>query len=291
MPPGGPTSGQYFGALRRPVPRVLRALEPAGATARALAARQHGWRSVAATCDAVAWMRFERAVVARADTIVALTDGDREVFQSLGTSTPIARIGLTPRVPDRPANPDRADDRTIAFVANFAHEPNIHAARTLALHVLPSVRTEIDDARLLLVGDGSDRLALESDSVAATGRVESVGGQLEQAAVVCVPLRTGGGMRVKVFEALALGKPVVASPLSVAGLEVRDGEQVVLADTDEQFARAIVALLRDRERRVTLGTAARSWAIEQAGKNDAAKQLVALYTQLSAPEGEPSDSI
>ena len=116
----------------------------------------------------------------------------------------------------------------------------------------------------------------------ATGRVESVAESLEQAAVVAVPLRTGGGMRVKVFEALALGKPVVASRLAAAGLEAVDGEHLVLAETDAEFARAIASLLRDRPRRLALGAGARAWASEQAGADDSAHELLDVYRRLDA---------
>jgi glycosyltransferase involved in cell wall biosynthesis len=97
-------------------------------------------------------------------------------------------------------------------------------------------------------------------TVVVTGRVPDVTPYLDRAALVVVPLRLGGGMRVKVLEALAAGKAVVASPLAVEGLDVMDGKHVLLADSDRQFSDAIVQLLTQPERRTALAAHARSWA-------------------------------
>jgi glycosyltransferase involved in cell wall biosynthesis len=97
-------------------------------------------------------------------------------------------------------------------------------------------------------------------TVVVTGRVPDVTPYLDRAALVVVPLRLGGGMRVKVLEALAAGKAVVASPLAAEGLSVVGGKHLVLAESDEQFSDAIVRLLAEPEGRVALATCARSWA-------------------------------
>jgi polysaccharide biosynthesis protein PslH len=77
---------------------------------------------------------------------------------------------------------------------------------------------------------------------------------------VVAPLSSGGGMRVKALDALAAGKALVATPLALEGIDVRDGEQVLVAVDDAAFADAVVALLADEPRRVALGRAARAWA-------------------------------
>jgi glycosyltransferase involved in cell wall biosynthesis len=83
---------------------------------------------------------------------------------------------------------------------------------------------------------------------------------LDDANVVVAPLRRGGGMRVKVMEALAAGKAVVASPLAAAGLDVTHGQQLLLAERDDEFASLIVNLLNDPAERRRLAESARSWA-------------------------------
>jgi glycosyltransferase involved in cell wall biosynthesis len=93
-----------------------------------------------------------------------------------------------------------------------------------------------------------------------TGWVEDVTPYLARAAVVVAPIRTGGGQRVKVIEALSAGKALVASRRAIEGFDLGDGREVVLAETDEEFANAILRLLADEDERVALGTRARAWA-------------------------------
>jgi glycosyltransferase involved in cell wall biosynthesis len=112
------------------------------------------------------------------------------------------------------------------------------------------------------------------------GRVETVDPFLEQAAIVVVPLRLGGGQRVKVLEALAAGKAVVATRRATAGLSVRDGEEVMLAETDEEFQAAIERLLADPRDRVRLATGARAWAERELRPERLAEPYAALYASL-----------
>jgi glycosyltransferase involved in cell wall biosynthesis len=140
----------------------------------------------------------------------------------------------------------------------------------------------VPGARLLLVGDRPTRQmraqAGAHDTI--TGRVEDVGPYVDAASLVALPIRLGGGMRVKLLEALAAGKAVVASPVAAAGLELADGEQLVLADTDEQFATAIARLLGDPGARVRLGAAAREWALANLSWEDRARRYEQLYRRL-----------
>jgi glycosyltransferase involved in cell wall biosynthesis len=273
----------YLDAVRRPVPRVIRMLEPAAATAREVALRRRGLQKAASRFDARLTARFERRALGVADGIVVLTEGDRDVLSDTHQADlPMFVSGLTFVVPNQANEPHRADDRTVAFVGNFTHAPNAHAAETLARRILPALQLRVEGARLLLIGEGSESVSRDTRGVVATGRVHDIADSLEAAAVVAIPIRTGGGMRVKAFEALALGKAVVATPLAVAGLPTVDGQHLLLAESDEDFADAIAALLVDRPRRLALGAAAREWAVAQAAETSAARQLHAYYAELVA---------
>jgi len=117
-----------------------------------------------------------------------------------------------------------------------------------------------------------------------TGQVPSVTPYLDRAAVVVVPVRLGGGMRVKVLEALASGKAVVASPRAVEGLELVDGQGIVIADSDEEFCTAISELVESVERRVSLGRDARSWAEANLGWEQVVLAYEDLYRNLLAAD-------
>jgi glycosyltransferase involved in cell wall biosynthesis len=112
------------------------------------------------------------------------------------------------------------------------------------------------------------------------GNVPDVGPYLDRAAVVLAPLSLGGGMRVKVMEALAGGKAVVATPLALEGLEVADGEQVRIGRTDEELTRLTIELLQCRDRRAGLGTRARAWALAALGWEGPLAAFERLYASL-----------
>jgi glycosyltransferase involved in cell wall biosynthesis len=116
--------------------------------------------------------------------------------------------------------------------------------------------------------------------VVLTGFVPDLRPYLDRAAVVVAPLRVGGGMRVKVVEALAAGKAVVASGRAISGLSISDGEQVLLAETDHEFGDAVVRLLRDPERRAALAHRAHAWACAHLGWDEPISAYERLYESL-----------
>jgi glycosyltransferase involved in cell wall biosynthesis len=127
--------------------------------------------------------------------------------------------------------------------------------------ILPLVRATVPDATLSIVGRAPtpavQRLA-DIPGVTVTGRVDDVRPYLEEGAVYVVPLRIGGGTRLKIFEAMAMGKAVVSTTVGAEGLPVTNGEHLFCADEPASFASAVVGLLRDRERRQRMGTVART---------------------------------
>jgi glycosyltransferase involved in cell wall biosynthesis len=151
--------------------------------------------------------------------------------------------------------------------------------------VLPLIRAEEPDVRLSIVGRAPTpavkRLAEEA-GVHVSGRVDDVRPYMKDAAVYIVPLRIGGGTRLKIFEAMAMGKAVVSTTVGAEGLPVTSGEHVMLADEPRGFARAVVRLLRDVGRRRQIECAARSLVVERynwsavAGELESALERVAL---------------
>ena len=267
-------------------PRVLVVHEPAAARtaedARAALGRRRRARA-AARVEAVGWRQFERRALRAVDAAVAFREQDAETLRGLQPTTPVHVIPFGFDVPPEPLDPaGEPGGATIAFAANFVHTPNVEAARRLVLGVLPHVRRRRPDAKVVLVGRAPppEVRELAGDGVVVTGEVPSVEPFLGRANVVAVPVAIGGGIRVKLVEALAAGKAVVATPLAAAGLPVADGEQLRLAETDEELARAVLDLLADAETRVALGRRARAWAVEHAGWDAALDAYEQLYRSL-----------
>jgi glycosyltransferase involved in cell wall biosynthesis len=233
-----------------------------------------------------AWARFERRALSRADAVVAFTEKDCAVVRSLvGDNGPeIACIPL--RLPAAPVRSDRKRspvETDFLFVGNFKHPPNVDAAMRLVTAIFPAVRDAVPGASLYIVGaDPPEELTrAQTPGVHVTGWVESPHPYLAGAKTVLVPLRQGGGMRVKMIEACRAGKAVIASDLAVEGLGLRAGVEFVSANSDEEFIRCALDLIGDDDRCERLGKAARQWALRTQDSGEWLSQYERLYDRLA----------
>ena len=209
----------------------------------------------------------ERRYVEQADHVVAVSENDRAFFLRYIESS---RISVIPTGVDteyfqpfpEPEQPD-----TMAFTGTMDWMPNEDGVVYFADKILPLIRGEISDAAFWVVGRRPPRRvqALASSHVVVTGSVDDIRPYLGKAAVCVVPLRSGSGTRIKIFEAMAMGKAVVSTTMGAEGLPVRHGENIVLADAPSDFARHVVQLMRDPQRRAQLGLAARQLVEENYG--------------------------
>jgi glycosyltransferase involved in cell wall biosynthesis len=272
--------GQYLERTRTGPRTVLVEHEP-GTPAAADRCRMHrGLRGFIYKRDLIAWERFERSVLRNADAVVAFTAKDASALRRMA---PEAHIEVLPSGTVAPARADHRDSGTeLLFIGNYVHPPNVDAALRLARAIFPAVLREVPEARLVLAGANPPAAvrALGGEAVTVPGFVPNLAPLVDRAAVVPVPLRYGGGMRVKVLEALAAGKAVVASRTAVDGIAVRDGEQVLMAETDAEFAEAIRSLLTDPVRRAGLCSRARDWAVGNLGWERTIAGYDALYESL-----------
>ena len=266
-----------------PAPRVLRQYEPGAATARARTAHRTGLARLTGGLEERAWERFERGVMAGVQAVVALTERDAATLRPLAGTTPIEIIPLGVSTPAR-AMDSAGDAAELLFVGNFIHPPNVESAERLIAGILPLVRAQCPDAVLRIVGANAPPRwqGREKEGLLVSADVPDVGPFLERAAVVMAPLWTGGGMRVKVMEALAAGKALVATPLALEGLSVEDGRQVRIGRNDADLAQAAVELLRDPERRNALGRQARAWAMAALDWEGPVAAFERLYASLLA---------
>jgi polysaccharide biosynthesis protein PslH len=274
-------TGQFLPALDGSVPCLLVEHDPVSSEGTV--------PSLLSPLETRAWRSLGRSVSRRVDSLVVFTEHDRELVSELSGTAPITCIPLTYDLPPAPLNPAGANDFEVLSVGSFIHPPNVDAALWLAEEIFPAVRARIPAATLRLVGSHAPPsiLSLPGPGVSVSTDVPNVLPYLDAAAVVVAPVRTGGGMRVKVLEALAYGKAVVATRLGLEGVDVEEGVEVVIADTAEDIAAAIVDLLTDRERRATIAGAARAWAKENLDPDSQVKAYERLYASLVADRTRP----
>jgi glycosyltransferase involved in cell wall biosynthesis len=176
------------------------------------------------------------------------------------------------------------------FVGSMDWYPNEDAALHLMDTILPSIRREIPGASLHIVGRNPSarvRTAAARADVEVTGTVDDVRPHVAKAAVLLVPMRVGGGTRLKIFEALAMAKAVVSTTVGAEGLPLLPGTHFLQADDPSEFAAAVVTLLRDPRRREVLGAAGRTLVAERYSWSQIASEFAAHCTEALAAPGGP----
>lgn len=274
---------QYVGAAeRRNLPRILVEYDPGSAWAHELLTRTTGPRRLLRHVEVAAWRRYEQATRPRFDTIVVFAERDVAAVQPTAGGASILKIAYAVDVPSRPLDPEGSGPPTVLFVGGFAHHPNVDAALWLARSIFPRILERVPEARLEIVGHepGPEIRELDGGAVSVHASVPDVTPYLDRAAVVVAPIRIGGSMRMKVVEALALGKALVATPRAAEGVEAIAGDKFLLAADDDELVDAIAGLLLDRDRRRALGERARSWAETNLGWDRGVEDFERLYDEL-----------
>jgi polysaccharide biosynthesis protein PslH len=240
------------------------------------------WRREALRCRAA-----EMAAWRQATQCVTVTEDDAEVIRRVAPDVPVAVVpDGADHLPPHPARPLRcqrevAAEPRLMYLGNYAYEPNADAARFLVDEVLPLVRAAWPTAGLSLVGNAPPdwlRARAEADPrLEVTGLVPDVAAHLAACDVMVLPLRIGGGVKVKVLEGLAAGVPVVTTPAGAQGLPRGQGAPLVVDVDAGELARAVVRVLGEPSLRRSLAAAARHVAALLPTWDDAAAALLDVY--------------
>ena len=270
-------------AVRMNLPSILVDYDPPSTWARDLLEVTTGLRRFPRWVEVAAWRRYERATRPRFDAIVVFAERDVTAVESTAGGASLVRIPLAVEIPPRPLDPLGSEPPTVVFVGGFAHPPNVDAALWLGRTIFPRVVERVPEARLDLVGhEPSDEVrALAGGRVSVHASVPDVTPYLDRAAVVVAPIRLGGSMRMKVLEALAAGKALVATPRAAEGVDAAAGEHFLLASNDDEMVEALVDLLNDPELRRALGENARRWAERHLGWEQGVNAFEQLYDALA----------
>lgn len=231
--------------------------------------------------------RFEARACRRADRVLTVSEEDAQGLLMIapdtdGTLYPVAigvdtdYFGAAP-----PRQPSAMD---LLSIGTMYWPPNIDSMLYFYADIFPLIRARIPEARLCIVGarptEAVRALAARDTAVTVTGAVPDVRPYAADCGAFVVPLRSGSGMRVKILNALAMGLPVVSTTLGAEGIDVRDGEHVLLADTPPAFANAVVRLLTEPGLAAKLGEAGRRLMHERYSWEVVGRQLLAVYADL-----------
>lgn len=205
-------------------------------------------KRIAYRIEAAKMTRYERHTLGKFHHVIAVSENDRQEMLKMAPDCGISVVPTGVDTAKYPISPPAATKPPrIVFTGSMDWEPNIDAIAYFCETIFPKVRAEFPSAVFQIVGRNPHPRVkqLASGSVIVTGTVPSVADYLRDASVVVVPLRIGGGTRLKIFEAMAMGKSVVSTSIGAEGLDVRHGRDLILADDAAAFSDAIILLLRD----------------------------------------------
>jgi glycosyltransferase involved in cell wall biosynthesis len=243
------------------------------------------WRRVLLKLEWRKMRLCEARACAQASLTIAVSEGDRAL---LAATAPGARLSAIPTGVDTSYfTPNGSGERpaTLVFTGAMDWYPNEDGILHFIHGILPRIRQELSSVSLTVVGrNPTPRLvaAAAAAGVRVTGTVDDVRPYVAEAAVYVVPLRVGGGTRLKIFEALAMGKAVVSTTVGAEGLPLVPGEHFLRADAPAEFARAVVVLLRNPERRRALGSAGRRLVEERYSWPQVAREFEARCQEVVA---------
>ena len=232
-------------------------------------------------------LRFEEASLRRFDGVLAVSDADKNTFSWLyqdATRRPIRVIPTGVDTEFFTPGPTSAESRSLVFTGSMDWLPNEDAMLYFCRDILPLIRSEEPGVTLDIVGRAPTRAVRrlgEQPGIRVTGRVDDVRPHVRDAAAYIVPLRIGGGTRLKIFEAMAMGKAIVSTTVGAEGLPVTDGEHLLLADEPQRFAKAVVRLVRDAGRRRALESAARALVVDRYDWSAAGQELDRALAQFA----------
>jgi sugar transferase (PEP-CTERM/EpsH1 system associated) len=224
---------------------------------------------------------FESEMCRRFDAVVAVSAEDREQMKDEYSASAVFDV---PTGVDteffRPSGKERIESHNVVFTGSMDWLPNEDAIRYFTEQILPRVKQSVPAVTITVVGRNPYPALLElskrDPSIVVTGRVDDVRPYMERAAAYVVPLRIGGGTRLKIFEAMAMEKPIVSTTIGAEGLPVVDGAELLIADSPESFAAAVVKLLTNAAAAKEMGLRAARTVRESFGWNKVAKRFAEI---------------
>lgn len=227
--------------------------------------------------------KWEPRQAARFDCCLTMSEADR---RELLVANPQIRGRVVPNgVDTERMQPLHSHDGppALVFVGNMQYRPNADAVVAFCESVLPRVRHAMGRVEMWIVGTdpGPEVLRLDGDGVHVTGRVEDVRPYYARSTVCVVPLRAGSGTRLKILEAMALGRPVVSTPVGCEGIEARDGEHLLIAKDPDELAAKTIELLSNDQLRDRVAGSARELVVSTYDWDVIAKGLIGVYKELS----------
>ncbi len=232
---------------------------------------------------------YETAYFPKFDALMAITPEEQAMMRQMGYSGTTALIPAGVDIAKFSPNPSiQARAGTMCYIGGMDWQPNIEAVQWFVSEVLPLVHRTHPSAEMHIAGKrmpAEVRAFGEAHGAFMHPDVPSAADFIQSHAMLLVPLLSGGGMRLKIVEAMSLGVPIISTRIGAEGVAVRHGESILLADTAEEFAHAISELLHSPNLAQALARNARDIALREYSWENIAQKMSMLYEQVQKAAG------
>jgi sugar transferase (PEP-CTERM/EpsH1 system associated) len=235
--------------------------------------------------------RFEIGLWKQADHVVTVSDQDREQVLAICPDKNITVVENGVDLEYFACTPHPQADPQLVYTGSMDWLPNEDAVLYFAAEIFPQIRRRYPDATFTIVGrrpSDKVRRLMQTAGIQVTGTVEDVRPYYHKATALVVPLRIGGGSRLKILEAMSAGVPVVSTSIGCEGLDVQNDEHLLIADDPNQFAEKTIEVLADQNLQTRMAVNARHRVVQKYSWASMADRLAAVYDALAA--AKPSSS-
>lgn len=243
---------------------------------------KRGWLRIASE----RLLRYEREVAAQVDGILAISPGDAGAFREFAPGIPVQEVppGFDPGIVKK-TDPERqyANFPLFYHLGSMDWRPNLQGVGWFIGEVLPHLSERFPGFQLRIAGKKMPRRWFEkaNRNLLVDGEVVDANEYQEDKAVMIVPLLSGSGIRIKIIEAMAMGKTVISTSTGAAGIPYSNGENILIADTKEQFAEQIGKCMVSEEFCRKIGNSARELAFRHYDRTANADRMIAFYKMIT----------
>jgi len=216
---------------------------------------------------------WERKAILQSSKTFVCSENDQKYLSKIWR---LRNVVTVPNAVDIPEERELPDTPTLLFLGSFSYPANILGADYLITKIWPTILSAMPEARLIIAGAHPENIPsfqYNPEGVEFTGFVESLDELYKQVRVVCCPILSGGGTRIKILEAAAYGKPVVSTTIGAEGLHFCNGQEILLGDDPASFADACIQLLKDERFATHIGIRARSVVVRSYEKAKIVREI------------------
>lgn len=219
-------------------------------------------KKILGAIDYLLLCRYEKGILSRFDHVITVSELDKRKLESLGLDNKAISVIKNGVDIDQFRYREYLDDqKRIIFLGTMKFGANRDGLTWFLEDIFPSIEKEVPGVELVIIGNKDPYLCQKysSPQIVFRGIVEKLESELGNGRIFIAPLRIGGGSRLKIVTAMAFGMPIVATSIGIEGIEINERCGVVIADSPKKFAQAVIALLINRDKAITLGKEARKF--------------------------------